>query len=174
MSRDGACFVVGAPLLAVDSVSPVTTGGPVEVYNIEVEGSHTYYAGHALALVHNDCAPRRPRADVIREVADPDESITYTKIIDGEEVSVTYNERGHPDFSPFAHPDYPDPVQIEYSGRRGTDSARANRAIGLDETPRGYTWHHMEDGESMLLVRTNIHGTKSGFPHTGGFSLSPR
>ena len=36
------------------------------------------------------------------------------------------------------------------------------------KAPTGYTWHHIEDGEHMLLVRTDVH---SNFPHTGGASI---
>lgn len=34
---------------------------------------------------------------------------------------------------------------------------------------RGYTWHHHQDGQTMQLIDTLIHGT---FTHTGGASLS--
>ncbi|MFR9146896.1 MAG: HNH endonuclease [Mediterraneibacter sp.] len=42
-----------------------------------------------------------------------------------------------------------------------------NRQVfgGSNSKPTGYTWHHLEDGESMLLVNTKIH---SKFHHQGG------
>ena len=47
----------------------------------------------------------------------------------------------------------------------------ANEAIGRNgsKAPIGYTWHHIEDGEHMLLVSTDVH---SNFPHTGGASIA--
>lgn len=35
-------------------------------------------------------------------------------------------------------------------------------------TPAGYTWHHVEDGRTMLLVPSDLH---SAVRHTGGASL---
>ena len=34
--------------------------------------------------------------------------------------------------------------------------------------PTGYTWHHVEDGKTMLLVPSDLHGAVR---HTGGASL---
>jgi len=34
--------------------------------------------------------------------------------------------------------------------------------------PAGYTWHHHQDCQTMILVRTDIHG--NGLPHSGGAS----
>lgn len=34
--------------------------------------------------------------------------------------------------------------------------------------PKGYTWHHLEDGKGMLLVETKIH---SSFHHSGGATV---
>ena len=38
-----------------------------------------------------------------------------------------------------------------------------------DRSPTGYTWHHHQDGQSLLLVDFTVHST---FTHTGGASLS--
>jgi hypothetical protein len=131
-------------------------------------------------LVHNDCpknikhANRRPKQGVISEVKNSDKTITYTKMIGGKEISVTYSKNGYPDFSPYAHPDYPNPVKINMTGKNTSDFKQANKAIGLkgSKPPKGYTWHHMEDGESMLLVRRDVHDcTLGGFAHTGGASV---
>ena len=43
----------------------------------------------------------------------------------------------------------------------------ANEAAGLARTPEGYTWHHHQDGKTMLLVPSNLHGAVR---HTGGVS----
>ena len=149
--------------------------GTVKVYNFKGDESHTYFVGNNCILVHNaDYAPRTPKKDVIREVKNDDGTTTYTKMIDGKEVSVTYSKEGYPDFSPFAHPDHPDPVPINMTGNNASDFAQANAKIGLTGStpPEGYTWHHMEDGKNMLLVQRNVHDcTIGGFPHTGGASI---
>ncbi len=38
------------------------------------------------------------------------------------------------------------------TGNRAADFAAANGAAGLQSTPRGYTWHHHQDGRTMQLV----------------------
>lgn len=84
-------------------------------------------------------------------------------------ISVKYTPQGFPDFSPFKYTGSgTNPVTIQYSGNRVTDFAMANAAAGLASTPAGYTWHHVEDMSTMILVRTDVHKL---FPHTGGFSL---
>jgi hypothetical protein len=151
---------------------------PITVYNFEVDNYHSYHVGTIGILVHNaNYTPKRPSKGVIRTENHPDGSITYTKIINGEEISVTYNKEGFPDFTPFTHPDYPKPVLIKYSGDRRTDYRLANEKVGRPEAgatpPEHYIWHHMEDGKSMILVQEAVHSTKlGGFPHTGGFSVN--
>jgi len=118
--------------------------------------------------------PRRPRTDLVETKYDEKEKSTaYTKEINGENVTVIYNEKGYPDFEPHAHEEYhPPPVKIEFSGDNYKDFKAANEKIGLTETPSGYTWHHIEDGESMILVPRSIHdSTMGGFPHSGGAAL---
>lgn len=62
-------------------------------------------------------------------------------------------------------------VQIELTGARASDFDAANAAAGFTRTPEGYTWHHHQDGTTMLLVPADIH-LKTG--HTGGFGLYPK
>lgn len=162
----------GKPL-EINDIAFESTGLPTKVFNFKVEKYHTYYASNICIFVHNsDCAPRRPVKDVKKVEEHPDGSVTYTKSINGKDVSVTYSKEGYPDFSPYTHPEYSEPVQIEYTGNRTNDYSAANKALGLKKTPPGYTWHHLEDGKSMILVDKVIHGTKFGFPHTGGFSIN--
>ena len=43
--------------------------------------------------------------------------------------------------------------------------------VGID-APEGYTWHHVEDGATMQLVRTNVHDkARSDVAHLGGASI---
>ena len=55
-------------------------------------------------------------------------------------------------------------VKIKMTGTR-TDFTEANRAANLSSTPKGYTWHHHQDGTTMQLVPTDIHQATG---HTGG------
>lgn len=80
-----------------------------------------------------------------------------------------FTKEGHPDFEPHAMqlPNGSKRVQIEYTGRRSADFEAANKAAKLAETPRDYTWHHLEDGKSMLLVPRDLH---DAVKHSGGVS----
>lgn len=115
--------------------------------------------------------PRQPNRKKWKEKGgkvkdNPDGSTTYTNK-DG--VSVTYNDKGFPDFSPHSPES---PVKIDdMKGDHYHDYKAANKASGRSdlgaEPPEGYTWHHMEDGERMQLVSDDVHGE---FSHTGGAS----
>ncbi|GAC1569561.1 MAG: hypothetical protein NVS3B3_23960 [Aquirhabdus sp.] len=100
----------------------------------------------------------------------PDGSVTYTN---KEGVSVTYDSKGYPDFSP--HLDHPSGIkEIKVEGLQGDhyyDFKKANEAANLPyggKSPPGYTWHHLEDGKSMQLVPSSIH---KQFTHAGGASV---
>ncbi len=80
---------------------------------------------------------------------------------------VRFKENGCPDFTPWEKAR----VEIEPSNRLDDwlgDFRRANEAAGLERTPRGYTWHHMEDGKTMQLVPQSLHNAVS---HSGGRSV---
>ncbi|MGG4554501.1 HNH endonuclease [Paenibacillus humicus] len=92
--------------------------------------------------------------------------------------SVSYINR-HPDFSEYYHPTVK-PVEIEVASptNRSADYKAANKKAGLnkdsdppvlalDKPPEGYTWHHHEDGKTMVLVEKDIHRE---FTHSGGVS----
>ncbi|MCL2137600.1 MAG: polymorphic toxin-type HINT domain-containing protein [Coriobacteriia bacterium] len=173
LAKGSTLLLQGDSRVIVDGITLDSLDEPVAVYNLEVADWHTYHVGIAGLLVHNDCAPRQPRSDLKNVEYHEDGSVTYTKTIDGKDVSITYNSEGYPDFSPYAHPDHPNPVEIEYTGSRSRDYGLANHEAGLSATPDGYTWHHMEDGKGMLLVETSVHdATTGGFAHTGGFSIN--
>ncbi|MFE9574996.1 SpvB/TcaC N-terminal domain-containing protein [Nocardia sp. NPDC006044] len=53
-------------------------------------------------------------------------------------------------------------------GTRAKDFAAANKAAGIAETPKGWTWHHHPDYGRMVLVPTWIHDL---YPHWGGVSI---
>ncbi|MBU8786801.1 MULTISPECIES: T7SS effector LXG polymorphic toxin [Bacillus] len=84
---------------------------------------------------------------------------------------------GYPDFTPYMHPTVK-PVEIEVAKptNRSADFRQANLKAGLNkdsdppvaalnEPPEGYTWHHHEDGKTMMLVDKKVHRE---FTHVGG------
>jgi filamentous hemagglutinin len=78
-----------------------------------------------------------------------------------------FKNTGYPDFEPYAMtlPNGRKTVRIELTGSRRADAALANKAAKLEETPEGYTWHHVEDGSTMMLVPLDLHRVVG---HTGG------
>ncbi len=60
---------------------------------------------------------------------------------------------------------------IEATGNRNADFEAANKLMGYDETPDGYTWHHLDDYNvstneaTMELVITDAH--MDSYPHAG-------
>jgi A nuclease of the HNH/ENDO VII superfamily with conserved WHH len=74
---------------------------------------------------------------------------------------VRFNARGFPDYSPYAKRTF---ESDELTGG-DSDVRMANRAAGLARTPKGYVWHHVEDGRTMQLIPEDIH---QAVGHTGG------
>jgi hypothetical protein len=87
-----------------------------------------------------------------------------------EAKSVTINGKAFnvTTFSPYAK------AKVEVKNLKGNhyhDYRAANKAIGLGNStkpPAGYTWHHVEDGKTMMLVPRDLH---RAVKHTGGASL---
>lgn len=108
-----------------------------------------------------------------------DGSLEYSRRIDllGDgvlkDVSVVYRE-GFPDFTPFTtHPSGVTSVRIaNMVGDHDTDYRAANLAAGTDwgrSSPDGWSWHHHEDGETMMLVPTELN---LRFSHLGGAAVA--
>ena len=61
---------------------------------------------------------------------------------------------------------------IKATGVRKNDFKKVNEVFGFENTPEGYTWHHLDDynvatGELTLeLVRSDVHNALK--PHSGG------
>ena len=78
---------------------------------------------------------------------------------------IKFNKYGFPDFSKFAK------YQTKIKGLTGNyakDAAMANKVFKLNVTPKGYTWHHVEDGVTMMLIPTDLH---QAVRHTGGAAI---
>jgi hypothetical protein len=80
---------------------------------------------------------------------------------------IPFDKDGFPDFSGVSIRT----VTITQTGRRSVDNALANRAAGIagSKPPRGYTWHHHQDGRTMQLVPRDIHRSTG---HTGGVAVN--
>ena len=76
---------------------------------------------------------------------------------------VRFNRSGFPDFGPYAIKT----VRFKkgFTGDRGVDDAAANR---LFKAPKGYTWHHHQDGHTMQLIPTDLH---DAIRHGGGVAV---
>ncbi len=79
--------------------------------------------------------------------------------------SVRFNEKGFPDFSPYAVAE----VDIQYTGNRSDDFDLADKAAGFEVKPEGYSWHHHENARTLQLVPTDLH---KAVAHTGGCATS--
>jgi len=106
---------------------------------------------------------------------------------DDGKYTVEYKE-GYPDFTtasgPAGAPIVKGKVEIEMDmgGKTRKDFDAADEAMrkthGDNWTrPSGYTWHHSEDGVTMVLVRSDVHNKSisrggSGAAHTGGASIT--
>lgn len=61
---------------------------------------------------------------------------------------------------------------IQATGNRNNDFKMANQAMGLQKTPDGYVWHHLDDYDvekntiTMELVMDEAHNAAK--PHSGG------
>ncbi|AQY52409.1 RHS-family protein [Listeria weihenstephanensis] len=101
------------------------------------------------------------------------------KYTNKNDISVVY-KNGFPDFIPYKHPNVDNvPIEIAQPKNYPKDYEAANKGAGLSKIskppvndikkpPEGYTWHHMEDGKTMMLVEKDIHNE---FKHMGGQSI---
>ena len=161
-------------ILLVENFDVELTEEPVKVYNFQVEDFHTYYVGENGVWVHNSsCTPaKKYLAEVDKETGD---RLYKRTLEDGNEYQVRYTKGENGDyyarFEDFAtHPDFPEAVYPSKKGLVLTGVEKEDLRMMLKNygKPRGYTWHHLEDGKGMLLVETKIH---SSFHHSGGATI---
>lgn len=80
--------------------------------------------------------------------------------------NIYMSSQGFPVFDDYAiaRIELPDLV-----GDDGVDIARANLIHhGTQSSIPGYTWHHLEDGKTLILIPSDLH---EAYRHTGGASL---
>ena len=83
---------------------------------------------------------------------------------------IFYNSAGYPIFDKYAI------ARVEVTNLTGDsakDIAKANMLHhGTTANIPGYTWHHLEDGKTLILIPTELHqGAVSGYSHSGGAKL---
>ena len=161
--------------LSIEKSNIELTKKPTVVYNFQVEDFHTYYVGMNRIWVHNECnLPTKRSKNFVKRVNHRDGSVSITKKIDNKNVTVKYtkNKDGnlYPRFEKFAHPEHPNPIKMKakLTGVFRKDVKIIHNETGI-KLPKGYTWHHLEDGKSVLMVPSKIHSPScGGFNHMGG------
>lgn len=78
---------------------------------------------------------------------------------------VWFTEQGFPDFSPHAKKTL---MIKNLTTDRKRNYRLCNTLAGLPGMPKGYTWHHVEDGKTMQLIPTWLHKLVN---HTGGIAV---
>ena len=87
---------------------------------------------------------------------------------------VKFDNDGFPDFSSYVPKiaGKRTTVEINMIGDHDLDFRAANIAAGFGDKvkpPKGYTWHHNQDGKTMQLVSQDIH---DAVKHTGGVAIT--
>jgi hypothetical protein len=150
--------------------------GKFTVYNFEVEGAHSYFAGKDRVLVHNKC--RLPRAGGLwaGEAGDGlwfSSKTEVNQITDGQGIQF---KNGRPDFSPWSKGS----IEFEPGQLNGTDSdfGLVYKAIAKEKNlpsaaaaenylrEAGLTPHHV-DNTTIQLIPTALH---KNVPHIGSAS----
>ncbi|MBO5716486.1 MAG: HNH endonuclease [Clostridia bacterium] len=180
----GDCILTASgEALTIDAITSKTLNEPITVHNLSVEDNHCYYVGENELLVHNvSCNEVIYNRKLINsEYAGktykfPEGSANAQKYPNG----VTFKDTGYPDFSEYAVDSvkFP-PVNSDtlsantcLVGNYVKDAAKANAMAGYLKTPQGYTWHHVEDMQTMILVPQDVHtAVRGGVAHSGGASL---
>jgi hypothetical protein len=86
--------------------------------------------------------------------------------------SVEFDSKGFPRFEPYTHVDASGRIyRVELDKITGDDrdNDKANRIMGLKDTPKDLTWHHVEDAKTMVLIPTDLH---DAVRHTGGRAVN--
>jgi uncharacterized membrane protein YheB (UPF0754 family) len=86
--------------------------------------------------------------------------------------SVMIDERGFARFEPYTYVDESGRIyKVELDSITGDykDTKSANEAMGIEDKPKGYTWHHLEDAKTLILVPEDLH---DAIKHTGGRAVN--
>lgn len=136
---------------------------PITTYNFSVSNTHTYVIGDENIVVHNRCNAR-DETRYFREGTPQAE-----KYPDG----VYFDEFGYPRFEPYIVDNASVTVDIGVlNGNYSHDVNIANQLMGYSDTPAECVWHHVEDGQTLILLPQDLHSPRfGGMVHNGGASL---
>lgn len=155
LSVDG--WILVEDLIATEYDEPITT------YNFSVSNTHTYVIGTENIVVHNRCNAR-DETRYFREGTPQAE-----KYPEG----VYFDSNGYPRFEPYIVDDAS--VTVDFGVLNGNythDAAIANEMMGYPDTPSGCVWHHVEDGQTLILLPQDLHSVRfGGMAHNGGASV---
>ena len=168
------------------------------VYNLEIKDYHNFLVENEGILVHNTCfldtdkMMRKLTGRSYQKNPGSTKKINRNKAHDHDKIKdkypdakkdddgnllVCFDDYGFPDFGPFAEII----VEIDMNGNSNDFTQAVNGAIDqipgvkrsgtvIDEIT--YTWHHHQDGKSMMLIPSDINNVgRGGVAHTGGNSL---
>lgn len=161
------------------------------VYNFEVWRAHNYFVGGAgekvWLLVHNSYPNIIQLEDWLQNpMINGRKPLNFSKrgqtLTTNSGYRVHINEYGFPDFTPYVQTNADgEPYYFtfrvgELDGNHTSDFAKVNKALGfgdssdahLNEFPN-HTWHHHEDGKTLMLVPKALNNPQlGGLSHTGG------
>lgn len=130
------------------------------VFNLEVEYVHTYTVTESDFTVHNKCNINSKYAGKNKQLDNPKLQKKYPNGVD-------FDTNGYARFEPYAKSTLEfNPGEL--TGKYYHDFKLANQRLGIKSTPKGYTWHHVEDGRTLILIPSDLH---RAVRHTGGASL---
>lgn len=158
--------------ISIQNIEHVSYDIPKTTFNLSIDKAHTFLVGNDMLVAHNVCAKDFSGGTYHF----PDGTPQATKYPNGIQVS----PQGYPNFEPYAAKKVTFPYpSLEgkasgtcLTGNYATDMKMANTACGFKTTPTGFTWHHVEDMQTLLLVPQDIHSFMyGGLRHSGGASL---
>lgn len=164
--------------IAVDDIEISYYESPVNTYNLCIEDYHSFAVGTSSLIVHNRCNLNSKYANDRYKFAEG--SVQAEKYPNGVFFSQDAEGKVWPRFEEYAKAtakfDFPSTEAVKNGtclvGNCSSDFAMANAQCGFTSTPAGYTWHHVEDAQTMLLVPQDIHSVVfGGVAHTGGESV---
>lgn len=162
----------GSSELTKDMIDSIISGVPfIEIdglTDIVVVDNYSYIFNYAKAtnssVLLNELVESRTRffqsLNIVEETLNGEYAgKSYTTIL-GDVVDYSIN--GHVILDNYAVAS----ITLELTGNSQKDISKANLLFfGTTTGPQGYTWHHLEDGRTLILVPSSIHANAK---HTGG------
>lgn len=152
---------------------------PIDTYTLCVEDYHSFVIGENGAVVHNNCNINSDYADKRKPF--PEGSPQAEKYPNGVLFSKDANGKVWARFEEYAEMVNGKPAIVKFDpgvlkGNCSTavdgDFGMTLKALGLKKMPAGCTIHHVEDGQTMILIKQEIHSVAfGGMAHTGGESV---